>query len=798
MRAVWREARQRPGQLSAIVTTLALVTAGSTTVFAVAASAAWHRLSVAEPDRLVALGESNAARGYANVSAAPANVLYWREHLRTVTDIAFYNDEVSELPLERSDGAIVVRVARVSGNFLPLVGARAAWGDTFTFDDTWAERAPAVVLSDGLWRRAFGADGQAIGRTIRLDGLSYDVRGVLPPDFDIGLGRVDAWVPMRWESSRRTTQWFRQARVVRPLARLAPGATLEQLRSELRIADAQLARLHPDTNDGWSARATPFAEFLAGDRRMAARYFLAAALVLQVLGCANVAAVLVARGLARRREHALREALGAGRSHALAAALAEAGVLAAIGACGGILLALAGLRGLEALQPETMKDLAIDWDGRVAAFVAVVAAFSAAAIGLWPALGVRRLRVSDELAAGSRTATMGTHHLRLMHGILAIEVALAAVLALGAGTVARGLQTLQEVPIGSNTANVLAFAINAPSGVYGDDGVREAMIASLVHRLAALPGVVEVAAARHEPLGGLGWTSDFTIDSWPVERFGLDVRHRQMTSAYFSTLQVPLLAGRLFEDRPRDGQAFEAVVNQAFVDRYFPAGDAVGRRVAFSRTRDAETTWHAIVGVVGDERMSIRQPPSPEIHGPLFSDMPGIPHVLVRASTPALDLAPAVRAAVAGVDPQIALDAVRSLDDAVDQALAPERLTAAVLGVLAAIGLLLAAVAMHGLTAQVVRSRADELRIRKVLGATDASVVRALLRPLLAVMIGGLALGAAAAATLGVLTRQYGLGASPTDVAVVAPALAWLLLAAVIGTMVPLRQAIRMAPEKSA
>jgi putative ABC transport system permease protein len=350
------------------------------------------------------------------------------------------------------------------------------------------------------------------------------------------------------------------------------------------------------------------------------------------------------------------------------------------------------------------------------------------------------------------------------------------------------------VTIGSDTGNVLAFAVNAPSGIYGEDEVRERMVAALVERLGALPGVIAAAASRQPPLDGFGWTSDFTIDAWPADRFGLDVRHRQMTAGYFPTLRIPLVSGRRFVDRPRNGQPFEVVVNRTFAERYFPGADPVGQRVTFSRVRDADADWHPIVGVVGDERMSIRQPPMPEILGPLISDMPGIPHVLVRAAGAPAALVPSVRAVVAQVDSQIALAGVRSMDDTVARALVVERFTVVLLGVFAVIGLVLAAVAVHGLTAQVVRSRAEELRIRKVLGATDGSLVATLLRPLVVILLGGLGLGVAGASAASEVAHAYWFGPPPMDAGVIAWALAWLMLAAGLGTVVPIRQAIRVAP----
>jgi putative ABC transport system permease protein len=780
-----------------VLATIILVTAGSTAVFAVARRVIWPNLPVHEPTRLVVLGDSNATRGLFNVNSTWANVTDWRERLRTASDLGFYNEQINNLALELPTVAVVIGVARVSGNLLSVTGARLALGTGLQFEDTWAEASPVAVISHRFWSSAFQADPMLVGRTIRLDGFSYVVRGVLEPGFDLGIGNVDLWVPLRLESSRRGTQWFNQARVVRAVARLAPTASVEQLQAEAAALDAQLAVERPDNNAGWKTEVTPLTTFLAGDGASGTGMYLVAALLLQLLGCANVAALLMARAVHRRREHAVRSALGAGRRHVITAGLGEAATLGLVGAVAGVVLAAGVLKWLDAVRPSGQQPLALAFDAPLLLFVAATALVSALGYGLWPALRAGRVDVAGELASGGRSATISARHLRSMQGVLMVQVALAVTLALGAGALLQGVQALRTVEIGSNPSQVLAFALNAPRALYGEDPVREAMVTQLLDRLTTLPGVTAVGAARHEPLSGFGWTSDFTIDAWPADRHGLEVRHRQMTAGYFSTLQVPVIEGRLFVDTPRADQPFEVVVNESFVRQYFPDRSPLGLGVTFNRTRTDRSRWHLIVGVVGDERMAIRGTPQPEIHGPLMSDMPGIPHVIVRTAGAPLALVPSVRAAVADIDRQVAVFDIRALDDVVDQALAPERFAALLLALFAATALALAAVAVHGLTVQLVRVRADEIRIRKILGATDRAILLTLIRPLLTILGAGLVAGVVAASWAQGLLDAYLTGPAPTDAVVVAWALVLIAAAAVVGTIAPIRRVMRVQPAGS-
>jgi predicted permease len=796
-KGIFRGGRHPSGSLAVVLTTIMLVTAGSTAVFAVARHVLWPNLPVHEPARLVILGDSNATRGLVNVNSSWANVMDWRERLQSVSDVAFYNEQINTLALEGPAGGVVTDVARVSGNLLAVVGARMALGTGFEFADTWAEATPVAVVSHRFWTSAFRGDPTLVGRTIRLDGFSYVIRGVLEPGFDLGIGAVDLWVPLRLESAQRGTRWFRQARVVRALARLAPGASVEQLQAEVATLDTQLAVERPDTNAEWTTSVTRLTAFLSGEDANATGMYLAAALLLQLLGCANVAALLLARTVERRREHAVRSALGAGRRHVIAAGLGEAATLGTLGAVAGVLLAAGVLAALDAVRPPGQLPLALEFDGVLLLFVAATSLISVLGFGLWPALRAGRVDMAAELASGSRAVTVSARHLRSMQGVLLMQVTLAVTLALGAGALLQGIQALRQVEIGSSTRGVLAFALNAPRSLYGDDTVREAMVVQVLERLRALPAVTAVAAARHEPLSGFGWTSDFTVDAWPAERHGLEVRHRQMTTGYFSTLHVPLLEGRLFEDTPRSGESFEVVVNEAFVRRYFPDRSPLGLGVTFNRTRTDRTRWHRIVGVVGDERMAIRGAPQPEIHGPLMSDMPGIPHLLVRSSGAPLALLPAVRAAVADIDRQIAVFDERALDDVVDQALAPERFAALLLALFAATALALAAVAVHGLTVQFVRLRTDEIRIRKILGATDAGIVLTLGRPLLVILGTGVVAGVTTASWTQGILEAYLAGPKPTDATVVVWAMALVVVATAAGTIAPMRRVMRVQPAAS-
>jgi predicted permease len=744
-RIACRGFRRSPGFAAAAILTLALGVGASIAIFSALNQVLLRPLAFADPDRLAMVWESNQERDWHQVHAAPANVEDWRTRVAAFSDVAFFNDRPVAVSRGggREPGQAIV--AQVSGNLFDVLGVPPMLGRTFRRDETFDDGR--VVLSHGVWRSQFGGDPTLVGRTIRLDGKTYEVVGVMGPDFRYALSDADAWVTMPHLAARRSSVWYRRAHVVRAIARLAPAAMFDQAAAELLALSVALEREYPATNRMMRAGLTPLKTFLVGDNRRRTLWTLFGAVgILQLIGCLNVASLFHTRSLGRRDEMALRAALGAGRGRLVRQLLTESAVLAAAGTALGLALGFAGFRALTAIRPPELDGLAFQADWRLALFVVALACGSALLFGLWPAWQASRIGSTRALAAGSRTATAGRQRLLAAHGLVVFEVAMAVLLVVSAGLMIRTLDELRKVRLGVEATDVLTFQVAPAAGAYGSNQARAAFAERLEARIAAQPGVTAVGVARGLPLQGYGFTSDFTIDRWPPDRFGIDVRNRQATRGYFEALRIPLLHGRLFDESDlADGRPLPLIVNRAFADQYFPGSTPVGRRLTFARAATPESIWYPIIGVVENERRALTEDPKPEVIAHLRADPPGTFSYVVRTAVPPLSLSGAIRAELLAMDRETPLLRVRTLDDVVLAARASERFVMLLLAAFALAALVLAAVGVYGVTLETARARRREVGIRLALGAPAASIVgRLAARGALCVSV-GIVIGLAAA-----------------------------------------------------
>ncbi len=766
---LWADLRQAIRRLTrapgfAVVTTLtiAIGIGGSTAIFAVANEVLFRPLAVAEPDRLAMLWESNQERGWNRVQVAPANALDWRARVRSFEDLALVGESSSELGLATGSGSLPVRVGQISGNALAVLGAPLILGRQLTLEDTWAEAEPVVVLSYHLWTERFGGDPAIIGRTVRLDGISSRVAAVTGPQFRYPVNDAELWTTFRYSAARRQGVWFRQAHVLRAIARLRPGVTMEQAQGELQAVARTLQSEHPETNRGMEAGLTPLHEFLVGDRRLPVYLLLGAVGLLQLIVCRNIANLLLARGLRRRQEMAVRAALGAGRARLAGQVMLEAACLAIAGALLGIVLAAYGIDILASLRPAGFPDVTARLDGRVLGFTAAVAVISALLFGVYPALTGSRADLRTGIAEGGRGGTGGRSRQLAAHTLTAFEVALAVMLVSGAGLMIRSVLQLRRVDPGANVEQVLTFDLAPPRGTYPNDDARARFATLVLDRVQQIPGVVAAGAGRTIPFGGLGWSSDFSIARWPAGTFGVEVRHREVTPGYFRALQIPVLQGELFADQPPSGP-MPVMVNQAFAERYFPDRSPVGEQVAFDRVPDSTSYWYRIVGVVGNERLQLTAEPVPEIIGHLAADTPGRLRFVVKTRTEPAALGSQVAATIAAIDPEVPVLRMQTMEQVAAEARSLERYLTVLLSAFAAVALGLAGIGVYGVAAQAARLRTREVAIRLALGATSLRVVRELAARGLTFAVGGAVIGALGALTGGRLLRSVLFGVEPAD-----------------------------------
>lgn len=794
LRFALRTLKRSPGFAALVVLTLSLGIGANTAIFSVVNEVMLRPLAFADSDRLVVLWESNAERGWQQVHAAPANVADWRERVSAFADVASYNSDERGATLTGQGDAVYVTVGVVSGNLFSVLGVQPSRGRAFTMDETWAESQPVALLSHGMWQRRFGGDATIVGRTILLDGVSHEVVGVMPDGFAYEFNEAELWVPFRWTAARRESIWFRQAHVVRVVARLAPGITPDQAQVELHAVALQLQQEHPELNRGMDAGLTPIHRFLVGDRRVPLTLLLGAVILLQLIACANVGNLLLARAVGRRQELAMRTALGAGRSRLARQLMTESAAIAGFGAILGLGLGAALVQWMASLQPPNLPALVFRLDWRVLAFTLTVTAGSALLFGLAPIIRTLRLDLTDDLRGGARGGSSNLRQRRATGSFTVVQLALAMMLVIGAGLMLRSLAELRHVESGVDPTNVLTFAMTPPGGSYPTDRERAEFTISVVDRLRAIPGVRDAGAVRLLAFQGGGWTSDFTIEGWGPDEFGIEVKHREATPGYFRALSVPVLAGRLFPERLGPGEPVPVVVNRAFVERYFPGESPVGRRITYNRIPDENSYWYTIVGVVGNERQRVADAPHPEIIAHLRGDMPGTPRIAIKTTVDPLSIVPAVRAAVAELNSGIPLVNIQTMEQVVSAATARERFLVNLLGVFAVLALGLACVGVYGVAAEAARSRVREVGIRIALGASASDIVRGFLRRASGVVAIGLVLGLAGALAAARLMSSLLYGVRATD-PVTFVAVPLLLTAMVlVSSYLPARQASTVDP----
>ena len=793
LRHAARSLARTPGITLLVLLTLAVGTGAATAIFSTVNEVMLRPLPFRDPGRLVMLWESNEERGWHQVHAAPANVLDWRERVTSFEDVAVVTDAVNSVALWTGSAAMPLSVGRVSGNAFSVLGAAVHLGRVFTFDESWAGSEAGVVLGHQAWRQKLGGDSSVIGRTIRLDGVPYRVFGVLAPGFRFGINAAEAWMTFQWSEAQRASVGFRRAHIVRAIARLAPGASMAQARDELTTVARALETEYPGTNRGMRAGLTPLQQFLVGDQRYPLLLLLGAVTLLQLIVCANVANLLLGRALARRQEMAVRTALGARPRRIARQVLTESLLLAGVGSVLGLLVASFGLEVLAARIPDELPEAAIRLDWRMLVFALGLAGGSALLFGSQPAWRSARVDVARSLGGGARAGTAGRRAFLAAYSLVALEVALAVMLVAGAGLMLRSLMELRRVDSGVNEANVLTFEIAPPTGLYRTDEQRAAFATRFAERVRSIPGVREVGVGRQLPFTGYGWSGDFTIEGWPADRFGVEVRHRQATDGYFRALEVPVIDGAL-PGEPVPGVPFPVVVNRAFVERHLPGESVVGRRIALTRTPDSSTVWHPIVGVVGNERMALTSEPQPEILTHLSVDVPGLLRYAIKTTVAPRSIIPQVHATAAALDREVPVTRIRTMRDVARDAMAGDRFVLTLLVLFGALAVLLAAVGVYGVASQVARARTREIGIRIALGASAREVVHTLLVRGLAFVGLGLAAGVAGTLAAGGVLRRLLFRVEPSDPVTIVSVALMLVAVAVVATLVPARRATRLDP----
>jgi putative ABC transport system permease protein len=689
-----------------------------------------------------------------------------------------------------------VRGLQVTGELFALLGVPAARGRALEARDQGAGQV--VVLTDGLWRRRFGADPALVGQGITLDGDRYQVVGVMPAGFAFPpFWRPDAelFVPFDLAAQRQD----RSGQSLRVVARLRPGVTLPQARGDMTAIMERLERAYPEDNRGLRVFVESLHDKAVGDVRRPLLVLAAAVLCVLLIACANVANLMLARGQDRQRELAVRASLGASRGRLVLQLLIEAGVLAAAGGGAGVLLAHAGIDLLLALAPAGLPRLdTVAVDGR--ALVATLALSLAAGLlsGLVPALQLSRGDLQGALRDGGRSSTAGRARGRVRAALVVAEVALALVLLVGGGLLMRSFQQLRAVDAGFDADGVLAADVTL--GLRSSDPeLRARRYQTLRARLEALPGVESVSAINHLPIGGDMWGHSFTVDGRPPPAPGARpvAVYRVVAPGYFRTMRLPLVRGREIGPQDRAGTGGVVVVNEALARTLWPGEDPIGKRI---RVEDDGPDPREIVGVVRDAKQhGWTDPPRPEMYLPYLQNpspryLGFVVRTTGRAPLTAAALGAVLDRELAALDPQLPTARVTSMRQVLDRAIRQPRFNLLLLNVFAAVALLLAGVGIYGVVAHAAGRRTQEVGIRLALGARPGQVMALVVGQGLAPILAGLALGLLGALATTHLMAALLFQVSAVDPLTFAAVPLGLLAVALLACYLPARRATRIDP----
>jgi predicted permease len=814
LRYAIRSMRKRPGFTLIAVMTLALGIGGSTAIFTVVDAGLLRGLPYKSSGSLYHIWEVTPQKGFGQREFSYPD---YQDYLHNQSfEIAAYTGGGGIMSGRGEPERVFAPSA--SANFFSLLGVEPFLGRTFQPGEDKQGAPRVTVLTYGLWQRRFGGDPNIVGQALTINGESYTVVGVLPSSFQFALRSADLWQPYQPTEAQLTRRFMHGTNLI---GRLKPDVSPAQAQSELSVIAKRIEQEHNQSHAGTSVKLVPLHEQFVGQVRPILLVLLAAVGFVLLIACANVASLLLTRSLARQKEVAIRAALGANRWRVVRQLLTESILLSLVGGAVGLLIAYWGVDALVATLPDSqlnalpfLKSLRLD--SNILAFSFGLSLLTGLVFGLAPAIQSSRPDLNEVLKEGGRTTAGGARH-RLRSVLVTTEIALAVVLLVGAGLMMKSLLKLLQSNVGFNPQNVLTMTVAAPPGKYNDATKQIAFYDRLQERVESLPGVSGLGTVNVLPLQG-GNTTRFYVDGDPVPPPGQEIEAniRVVSETYFQSLGVPLISGRMFDDRDQataapvnpqgaNTQAAQAatqaanipgvvIIGKTLADIVFAGRDPVGRKLAYS---SAGGPPDVIVGVVGDVKIGgLDEALKPVLYFP-FRRFPGVAtNLVVRTNGDPTALIAAIRNETRALEPEVAIFNVRPMEQVIDDSPAAfmRRFPATLIGIFAGVALLLASIGIYGVVSYSVSQQTHYIGVRMALGAQASDILKMVLKQGLTLAFAGMALGVIAALGLMRLLRSLLFEVQPTDAATFALVLSTLFIVALLACYIPARRATRVDP----